>query len=243
MRPLILAHRGANQTAPQNTLPAFEEAIRRGADGVEFDVRMTSDGRLVVCHNPTVDTTSNGTGRIEAMPLAELRSLDFGSWFDPAFRGTRIPLLEEVLDLVRDLEMINIELKRPRTPLRQEVVEKTILTAEAFHLEDRVIYSSFDLPTLAAVKSFRPRARTGILYSFHTAKEQGMQRGGAFRQARTLRADALHPSPNYVINPMYLARCRTAGLEINTWGVRSEQEMRIAKKLPLHSIITDYIDV
>ena len=72
--PYIVAHRGANLRAPQNTIPAFVEAIKHGADGVEFDVQMTKDGELVICHNFTVDATSNGTGKIVDKTFEELRT-------------------------------------------------------------------------------------------------------------------------------------------------------------------------
>ena len=99
-RPLIFAHRGACKVAPENTLPAFEAAVRLGADGVELDVQYSSDGGLVVFHNPTLDATTNGTGHVTAHTLDELRSLDAGSWFGPEFAGTRIPTLDEALDLL-----------------------------------------------------------------------------------------------------------------------------------------------
>ena len=84
-RPLIFAHRGACKVAPENTLPAFEAAVRLGADGVELDVQYSSDGGLVVIHNPLLDATSTGTGRVAAHTLDELRSLDAGGWFGPEF--------------------------------------------------------------------------------------------------------------------------------------------------------------
>jgi len=90
-RPLIFPHRGANQVAPENTLPAFQAAVDLGADGVELDVQYTSDGHLVVFHNPSLEKTSDGTGRVTSHTLEELRKLDAGSWFDPKFAGTPIP--------------------------------------------------------------------------------------------------------------------------------------------------------
>src|SRR5512146_1026748 len=97
-KPLVFAHRGASKVAPENTLPAFEAAIALGADGVELDVQATADGKLVVFHNPRLEGTTNGSGPVSAQTFDRLRALDAGSWFAPAFAGTRIPTLTEVFD-------------------------------------------------------------------------------------------------------------------------------------------------
>ena len=93
----LIGHRGAVLTAPENTLPAFDQAIEAGFDIIEIDVRSTRDGVPVVFHDKTVDRTTNGTGALEEYSWDELRQLDAGSWFDPAYAGTRVPSLEETL--------------------------------------------------------------------------------------------------------------------------------------------------
>ena len=92
MRTSVWAHRGASSEAPENTLPAFELAVTQGADGIELDVQRTLDGRLVVCHDETIDRTSNGTGAIKDHSLEQLRCLDFSGGRE-GFAGVRIPLL------------------------------------------------------------------------------------------------------------------------------------------------------
>ena len=104
----IIAHRGANRYAPQNTMPAFNKAIELGIDGFENDVHLTKDGYIVVCHNYTVDETSNGTGTITEMTLDELRALDFGVYFCSDFKGTKIPLLSEFFEICKGIEKINV---------------------------------------------------------------------------------------------------------------------------------------
>ena len=108
----IFAHRGASGNFPENTIAAFKEAARLPVYGVEFDVHMTADGELVVIHDESIDRTSNGTGYVKDMSLAELKTYDFGSWFSPDFQGETIPTLSEVLDVFDSTDhKLNIELK------------------------------------------------------------------------------------------------------------------------------------
>lgn len=110
--PRVIAHRGASASAPENTLAAFRRAHDLGARWVEFDVRVTADGRPVVVHDRTLERTTDGAGVVADLPLAALGDLDAGQWFDPVFAGELIPTLEEVLDLLVEMGMgANIELK------------------------------------------------------------------------------------------------------------------------------------
>lgn len=96
----IVAHRGASKFAPENTLPAIVKAIAMGAQFIELDIRISADGTPVIIHDKTVDRTTNGTGIVGQLSLAELQQLDAGSWFDPTFAGARIPTLEEALAVI-----------------------------------------------------------------------------------------------------------------------------------------------
>src|SRR6478752_4437127 len=96
----IASHRGGGATAPENTLPAISAALAGGFEYVEVDVALTADGHPVLLHDATVDRTTDGSGRLSALTLAQVRRLDAGSWFDPAFAGARVPPLAEFLDLL-----------------------------------------------------------------------------------------------------------------------------------------------
>ena len=111
--PLIAAHRGASKYAPENTMAAFRLAETMGANFIELDVRATRDGRLIALHDETVDRTTNGKGRAGELTFGEIRRLDAGGWFSPAFRGERIPSLEEVLDRFGGGIGLILELKQP----------------------------------------------------------------------------------------------------------------------------------
>lgn len=239
----ILGHRGANRRAPQNTLPAFRAAVEHGADGVEFDVQMSADGVLVICHNFTVDATSNGTGRIDEMTFDELRALDFGSWFSAGFAGTQIPTLEEVLDCVRDMEVLNVEIKPARKD-RQEVVRKTVETVRAFGLTEKTIFSSFDFNIIRDLKALDPGLVCGLLYDPVPEElfDKRLLRGQYLTVASEYCADALHP--HYLLTNFprsYVRKCHEAGLMVNVWGISKESELEKYKDRGLDIIITDCI--
>lgn len=107
----ICAHRGANETHPENTIAAFNEAVRLGAQMIEFDVRMTKDNKLVVIHDASVDRTTNGTGSIVDMTWAEIEKLDAGSWKAKEFKGEKISLLKTVLASFPKNVWLNVHLK------------------------------------------------------------------------------------------------------------------------------------
>ena len=110
-KPLVWAHRGASGYAPENTLAAFKKAVEMKADGVELDVQLTKDGEIVVCHDETIDRTSDKKGLLMDYSLEELKKFDFSN-SNPAFEGEQIPPMSEVFDLLKDTDLtINIELK------------------------------------------------------------------------------------------------------------------------------------
>jgi glycerophosphoryl diester phosphodiesterase len=110
--PPVIGHRGAAAYAPENTLTAFRVARSRGCTLVEFDVRLTADDALVICHDDRLARTSDGHGVISRMPLDAIRHCDAGGWFSDKFAGERIPTLEEALGLCREIGLgANVEIK------------------------------------------------------------------------------------------------------------------------------------
>lgn len=107
----VCAHRGAMATHPENTLPAFQEAIRLGVHMIEFDVQMSKDGNLVIMHDSTVDRTTNGTGEVSELTFEELRQLDAGIKMGEQFEGTIIPTLTETLRIMPENIWLNVHLK------------------------------------------------------------------------------------------------------------------------------------
>ncbi len=144
----MLGHRGYSALYPENSLLAFEEAVKAGADGIELDVRLTSDGEVVVIHDESLDRTSNVSGLVGELTLAEIRRADLGM-------GQSIPTLSEVLSKVKGL--VNVEIKEERA------VERCVQVVRETGSSDRVLYSSFDVNALRRVRSLDPEARLGLL--------------------------------------------------------------------------------
>ena len=159
-KPVVVAHRGASGIAPENTLSSIRRALELGATMVEVDVHTTIDGEIVVMHDPDVSRTTDGTGRISSMSLAQIRGLDAGSWFGPAFRGEVVPTLDEALDLVSGRADLCIELKNagPR-----QVIGKVL---EHSYVEHVIIFD-FNHPRLYEAKRLRPEVKALALGVSH----------------------------------------------------------------------------
>jgi len=170
---VIQAHAGAWLLAPENTLSAFRGAEKLGADGIETDVRMTKDHELVVHHDDSIGQTSDGQGNISEMTLEELKALDFGSWFDPAFEGEQILTLEECLAAAKELsfDVVNLELKPvPDNSEGSGKDEESRIYVEAAAdailqsgYTEHIMVTSFDRRLLKAMKEYAPQIPVGIL--------------------------------------------------------------------------------
>lgn len=234
----VIAHRGSNKEAPQNTLPAFRKAIEEKTNGFETDVHLTRDGQLVICHNYTIDDTSDGRGRISDFTLEELKKFDFGSYFSEDFKGTPLPTADEFLELVAptDTDIINIEIKSPPDG-SPEIVRQTLKTVKKHGVLDRVIISSFDPRVLKAAKELDPRVKTAFLYP---TNRPSVCRPIVFPFliARTTNVDIIHPAFLFVTKPV-VAIAHKMGLQVNVWTVNDEKTVRFLVDCGVDGIITD----
>ncbi|WP_414840160.1 tRNA (adenosine(37)-N6)-dimethylallyltransferase MiaA [Carnobacterium sp. TMP28] len=162
----IIAHRGSKGTHPENTLIAFEEAIRVGSDGIELDVHLTKDGKVVVIHDETVNRTSDGKGLVRDFTLEELKRLDTGSWFDSIYGMCTIPTLKEVVDLLNRYSfkgLLNVEFKTNNYSypgIEKKVVE--ILSKQSNFFS--IVFSSFNYQTLIRLKKIENKAQIALLF-------------------------------------------------------------------------------
>lgn len=145
-------HRGASAVAPENTYVAFEQARSDGGAYTETDVRATSDGALVLVHDPTLDRTTNGRGPVSSVTLADLRELDAGSWFGEAFRGARIPELPEFLRWIEAREPFGAAIEVKAKGVGGRVAEAAWASPAREHL---CIYA-FDAEEIVAAKAVAP---------------------------------------------------------------------------------------
>ncbi len=156
-----VAHRGYSAVAPENTLPALAAATPAGATHVEFDVRTTADGVPVVIHDRTVDRTTDGSGHVWDLTVDEVRALDAGSWFSPAYAGVRVPSLAEVLELFPDADAALLLEIKPPADLEQVKVILTMVAERG--LLDRTVVQSFDPEVIRLVRDAAPDVRRGLL--------------------------------------------------------------------------------
>ena len=167
-RPLISAHRGFASAAPENTLVALDLAWRAGATVAEIDVQLTRDGHVVLMHDRSVNRTTNGSGLVKDLALADLKTLDAGAWFNPKFAGERVPTLGEVLDWSQGRLGFLIELKN--YPYREmPLVEKAIALIEAHAAVDYVVLAGFDHVMLADIHRLRPTWPLEMIYNARLA--------------------------------------------------------------------------
>ncbi|MDQ7820228.1 MAG: glycerophosphodiester phosphodiesterase family protein [Armatimonadota bacterium] len=220
-RLLVIAHRGASAAAPENTLAAFRRAADDGADGIELDVRATSDGHLVVLHDADVSRTTDGAGAVAALTLAQLRRLDAGSWFGPAFAGERVPLLEEVLGWARGRLLVDVEVKA--AGLEDALVEVVRRTGTA----DQVLVSAFDPQILVRTRERAPDLPLGLLQVLPDPDAAAALGVPVWLPAVAALTDGL------------LRRSRERGLRVIPWTAHTEADLRRAAALGVDGIIVN----
>lgn len=236
--PLVLAHRGANKRAPQNTLPAFSEAVRLKADGIETDVHLSLDNELVICHNYTVDATSNGSGEIASMTYEQLSRLDFGAYFGAEFAGVRLPKLSEALEVVKDMTLINIELKAPKT--KNDLVKRTIEEVYKHNLQNKVIISCFNPDCIFETKEIDSTVKTGLLYENDDLGREIMNFSVA-KYCKQLKADAAHPL-RLLIDRQTVEECHGLNIAVNPWTVNEYDDIKRLAEYGCDALISDVPD-
>lgn len=245
MNPLIIGHRGAAAVAPENTIVSFERALRDGADGIEFDVRLARDRVAVVIHDATLRRTAMRKGRVSDFSSKELSALDVGKWFNlrrPALAQTlymraMIPALSTVFEMLRDLDaLLYVEMKcgpENRAPLASEVVR----LIQEHSLKHRAVVESFDLAAITEIKRLDSGIRTAALFdrklsrpapSAHRLVERAIKCGAE--------EVALHHS---LAARRTIQEAHERGLKTVVWTVDSPAWVKRAIKKGIHAIITN----
>jgi glycerophosphoryl diester phosphodiesterase len=220
--PIVVAHRGNSGEMPENTLVAYEAAIRIGADIIEVDIRTTRDGHVVLIHDETVDRTTNGQGRVASMSLEEVRALDAGVGAGSRFRGERVPTLAEALELARGRAMLNLDLYTPDAIrpmvalLRDARMVREVVVTGCTEWWARLVHD--EAPSLPV-----------FLNVDETLEEMARRSPSRFESAgmeRALRAGlrGLNWEHTY-LTPELVRRARMRGLAVWTWTVDDPARM------------------
>lgn len=225
---MAVAHRGASAYAPENTLAAFEEAIRLGSPAIEFDVRLTADGVPVVLHDETLERTTTGHGPVWRQTRLDLLRLDAGSWHHPRFAGVRIPTLDEALREIAPCALPVLELK---VPLEPEVLGPLL--------------ARHDLLDEAVVLSFEPRWLVPLRRAFRDLPlgllaDQWMP--DLPEQARQLDAAVLGLSVES-LSLQRVAAADDAGLEVWSYTANDIGLVAACAAMGVSGVITDRPDL
>jgi glycerophosphoryl diester phosphodiesterase len=194
---------------------------------------VTGDGVLVLIHDEMVNRTTDGAGFVKDYTFSELIKLDAGSWKSKEFSGCRIPLVEELISLIKNNDIIvNFEIKNGIIEYKG-IEEKLINTIYEYGIQDRVILSSFNHYSMVKCKEISREIKTGLLYMEGLYKPE--------KYAKFVGADALHPY-YYALNTELVKEIKKEGIEINTFTVNDTSCMKHFIQLEIDGIITNYPD-
>lgn len=228
----VVAHRGASQIAPENTLAAFRAAAAQGADWIEFDVSLLGDGTPVVHHDASFDRCTNRRGRLGDAGIADLAGIEAGVRFGPRFAGEPLPTLEKALDVIEELGLsANLEMKvhgHEAEAVAGAVVEPL---AQRRWSARRVLVSSFALPALAHLRELRPEQPVAVLWEALPADWEAtvaaLAAASVHLDWRRLRADRLEEA-------------RARGVEVRVYTINRPERVVALRERGLTGVITDH---
>ena len=216
---LKIGHRGAKGYEPENTLISFEKAIDLSVDGIELDVHLSLDGKLIVIHDKTIDRTTNGKGFVKNLTASQLKKLE-------------IPTLTEVLDLVNRRCFVNIELKEIGTSKPVVELITHYISKKNWNYTDFLV-SSFDWKMLEEVQLLNPKIRIGVL------TEEAVEKALAF--AKKIKAFSIHPD-YHLLSKENVALMQKNEFEVYPWTVNSKADIQKTTAFHVNGIISDFPD-
>ena len=228
------AHRGFSGKYPENTMLAFQKAVEIGADGVELDVQLTKDGEVVIIHDETIDRTTDGKGYVVDYTYEELSKFNASYIYTGEMGFNKIPTLKEYFELVKDLDFVtNIELK---TGINQYlgIEEKVYKLIKEYKLEKKVIISSFNHFSVLRMKKIAPELKCGFL------SEDWIIDAGAYTASHGI--ECFHPRFNNLI-PEVVEELKKNNIEINTWTVNKEEDIKDLINKGIDILIGNYPDL
>lgn len=216
--PFVVGHRGAAGLEPENTLRSVQRAIDIGVDAVEVDVRRSRDGELVIMHDPSVDRTTNGKGRVSALTVRELKGLDAG-------RGERIPTFGELVAAVKGRVRLFVEIKEPET------VSDIVAQLKSAGVAQETTFVSFFHPSLLDAKRLSPSSRCGAIFSCDPADPA--------RLALDVEADLILPNHLYT-SERTVKEAHGRSLLVQTWTVNSKEDLGRVVRMGVDGVASDF---
>ncbi len=240
--PVVIAHRGASGTAPENTLAAFEKGVAFGAHQIELDVHLSKDGEVIVIHDATVDRTTNGTGKVEELTLAELKKLDAGSWKDPAFANEKLPTLDEALKQVNGRAKVLIEFKHG-DKLYEGIEQKVIDIVRQNQAESWIVYQSFHPKVIDKLTTLQTQVpvyllivgRMPLLPFYY---DDAIRFGSPFSRWKG-KVKGINPNERFATSA-FINKAHKNGFEVFVWTVNKTEDMDKLKARGVDGLITNY---
>jgi glycerophosphoryl diester phosphodiesterase len=236
----VVAHRGASGHAPENTLPAVDLALKAGADYIEIDVHLTKDSEVVVIHDETVNRTTYGEGRIEEMTLERIRKLDAGKKYDINFKGTKIPLLEEVIERVDGQCKLLIEIKKKKDQYIG-IEDKVVELIREYNAAGWCEVQSFNDAVLETIHAAAPEITLHKLIVFKFRFLPYVFDGGirrfSFDKYDYIYSFNMHKDS---FNSRFARKLKEKGKKVFLWGFCDEDPCMELRSALWDGIITDY---
>ncbi len=241
----IIAHRGGAGLAPENTLASFRNGLALNADVLEMDAHLTKDGVAVIIHDPTLERTTDGTGRVADFTLAQLQTFNAAAKYaGGATERQAIPTFAQVLDLAKPTNArIEVEIKVPPQGRYPGIEQKMIDEISAHEMLNRVQISSFDFDTLKQVKAISSKTKTVALLTFDYFRGKDLyQAGASIEEMKKIGADVIAVNKELLI-PALVQEAHERGLKVEVWTVDAEEEMKKFVTMGVDGIITNRPDV
>ena len=243
---LIIGHRGASAVAPENTMAAFREALAVGADGIEFDVRLTRDGVPVVIHDSTLRRTGGLPHRVADLTWAEISKIDVGSWFAQkkvfppgTFASETVPSLAELFTLFQsNNSTLYLEMKCDSPAEQRPLAEACVRAIGEHSLKERVIVECFQLPALKILREIDPDIKTVALFEPTFTNPSVLSDQRIINQALDAGAAAL-ALHHRLARPSLVQKAKAAGLHVAVWTVDDPAWIERARAIGIDALITN----
>ena len=226
-KPMIIAHRGSSNSAPENTLAALSVAIDEIVDGVEIDVRMTKDGEIVLMHDSTLQRTAGINAHVSELTYSEIADIDVGSWFSPSYQEEKIPTLMEALELCKGEMILMIEVKGGQYD-EYDIAQKIVSDVEEMGMSQDVIVASFNKDVLKEVKELNGSIVTCLILRF------------AYGNINEMEYVDMFSMESYFVYKGIFKNIKNSGKSLAVWTVNDRRQMASLRDVGIDQVVTDH---